>query len=325
MPQPSVRDGHVDHLLTNISVAYLQTADKFVAGNVFPVVPVEHASDFYLEFPRGHFFRDEVGPRPIGGYSRVVGFELDKKPYLCEEEAVSAMLDDRERKNVSAPYNPEASKIKHLTQMHMIHRDKLWAEKYFASGVWTTDLDGVAASPGANQFLQWDQAASNPIEEIDLQKEKIAELTGFEPNVLVLGRQVYRNLRNHADILDRIKYTQRGQITPELLASLFEVQKVVIPGGIRNTAKEGAADSYSFIVGKKSALLAYAAPEAGLDQPSAGYTFAWTGLLGEAAFESGVWRGRDDRAHSDWFEVRMSYDMKVVAADLGVFFESAVA
>jgi hypothetical protein len=39
----------------------------------------------------------------------------------------------------------------------------------------------------------------------------------------------------------------------------------------------------------------------------------------------GVYRGRDDRAYSDWFHVRTAYDMRVVSPDLGVFFYTAVA
>ena len=36
-------------------------------------------------------------------------------------------------------------------------------------------------------------------------------------------------------------------------------------------------------------------------------------------------RGRDDRAHSDYFQMRMAWDMKVVAPDLGAFLATAVA
>lgn len=324
MPNPTPNQGHVDQLLTNVSVAYIQSNDKFVADKVFPVVPVAKASDFYLEFPRGHFFRDEVGKRPLGGQSRVAGFDLEKKPYYAEEQGLSSNLDDRERANATAPYDPEQSRILFLTQQHLIHRDRDWASKYFKTGVWGTDLAGTSSAPGAGQFLQWDQANSTPIEDIDEKKDIIAENTGFEPNVLVLGRKTFRILKNHPDVVDRVKYTARGVITQDLLAELFGVERVLIPGGVHNTAAEGVADSFEFILPKTDALLVYAAPSPGLDQPSGGYTFSWTGLLGNAAFQSGVWRGRDERAHSDWFEVRMAYDMKVVAQDLGIFFSNCV-
>lgn len=319
------KDGHFDALLSNVSIAYIQSNDVFVADKVFPVVPVNYQSDLYLKYPKGAFFRDEVGPRPLGGYSRVADYKLDKDTYYCEEEGLSANLDDRERANATPPYDPEKAKTRFLTQQHLIHRDRIWADKYFKTGVWANEKTGVAAAPGANQFLQWDQANSDPIADIDLYRDTLAEATGYEPNVMVVGRKAFRILKNHPDVIDRIKYTAKGIITADLLAELFGVKKFLVPGGIHNTGVEGAADNMQFILSKSDVLLCYAAPTPGLDTPSAGYTFSWRGLLGAAGFESAIWRGRDERAHSDWFECRQAFDMKVVASDLGVFFKSAVA
>jgi hypothetical protein len=92
-----------------------------------------------------------------------------------------------------------------------------------------------------------------------------------------------------------------------------------------NTAKEGVADANSFIVGKTGALLAYAAPEPGIEVPSAGYTFAWTGLMAGGGLTAAVMRWREEANHSDFFEVRMALDTKIVSADLGVFYNNAVS
>jgi hypothetical protein len=327
MPDPSVNEGHYDQLLTNMSLAYMQGADNFIADKVFPVVPVAKASAFYWIYPRGYFFRDEVGPRPMGGYARKTGYKLQKGTYNAEEEALSADLDDRERANATPPNDPERSKIRLITTQHLIHRDKRWAAAYFKAGVWTTDLAGVAAAPGANQFLRWDVSTSTPIKEIKTRARAVGQLTGMTPNVLVLGSDVEIALENHPDIIDRIKYTERGMPTREILTSLFGVDRVVVPLGIQNTADEGQADVFSFIFNTKAALLVYAAPDASIDAASGGYIFGWTGLLGDNAFQTiaAAWRGRDERAHSDWFEVRMAYDLQVVAPDLGVFFAAAVS
>lgn len=334
---PTVRDGHVDVLLTNISVAYMQDAKNFIADQVFPVVPVEHASDLYLKYNKSEFFRDNVQARPYGGESAVIGFDVSTATYYCEEQAVSAMLDDRERANATPPYDPERGKVMLLTANQLVHRDIDWARKYFTTSVWTggtglnsgaagADYTGSATSnTGSNGFLQFDQAASTPVELVDQVKEQVVSVTGYMPNVIVMGARVFRALKNHPEVLDRIKYTQRGLVTEELLAALLGVDKVLVPRAIKNTAKEGATDSMSFIHSPTSMLLAYAAGSPGLEQASAGYIFSWTGLLGDAAFNSGVWRGRDERKHSDWFEVRMAYDAEVVASDVAVFFTGVVA
>lgn len=327
MPDPTAQQGHYDQLLTDLSVGFMQDDDAFVADKAFPVVPVAKESAFYWIYPAGYFFRDDVAKRPMGGYSPVTGYQLTKGSYFAEEEGLAAFLDDRERANSTPPNDPERGKIKVLTSQHQVHKDKRWCSGYFGSGIWTTDLTGVTSAPSGSQELKWSLSSSSPIKTVKTRKRAVKKLTGYEPNVLILGSDVEIALCEHPDLIDRIKYTQKGTVDLDLLAGYFGVDKVVTATGVQNTADEGQTASNSFIADSKSALLVYAAPEPGLEVPSGGYIFSWTGLLGSNAVQtpSAVWRGRDERAHSDWFEVRCAYDMAVVAPDLGVFFGSIVA
>src|SRR6185436_8618349 len=101
---------------------------------------------------------------------------------------------------------------------------------------------------------------SDPIGDIDLYKDYMHERTGFMPNTLVLGAAVKRTLRSHPDIADRIKYTQVGIADEAMLASLFEVDNVVVARGIYNAADEGATDDFQYIANRDSMLLAYIEP-----------------------------------------------------------------
>lgn len=326
MPQPTPSDLHVDRYLTNVSVAFVQSSENFVADKVFPVVPVNKQSDLYAEFPRGYFLRDEVGIRPLGGRAKVAGYTVTSQTYRAEERALAHNIDDRKRANADTPLDPDRSGTRLLTTQMMIHRDRDWVTNYFGTSIWTTDLTGVSSGPGAGEFLQFDQSGSDPIGIVEQNKEVIAESTGFEPNVLVMGRKVFRVVKNHPDVVDRVKYTQRGIVDRAILASLFGVDRVVVPSSVFNNAVEGAADSFEFIVPKDDMLLVYANPDPGLEEPSGGYIFAWTGLIPGAtnAFGGVISRGRDGPAHSDILEIRAAWDQKKVAADLGVFFDAAV-
>lgn len=320
-------DLHIDQYLTNLSVAFTQESAKFVADKVFPVVPVQKQSDKYNIYPKGHFWRDEVAPRPLGGRPNQANFDVESGTYLCEEEGLEYKLDDRLRANADQPLDPDKAGMRLLTEQTMIHRDSDWASSYFAKGVWGTDLKGKSSGPGEKEFLQFDQSGTEPVEFMDEQRDDLGSATGMEPNTLVLGKDVFRVVKNHPEVKDRIKYTQRGIITPELLAELFGVEKVVIPGSVKNSGEEGVADAIDYIVSRKDMLLVYSAPNPAIDQPSGGYIFAWTGLIPGATNAQGgvIERGREELAHSDVFQIRLAYDMKVVAPELGIFFEGAVA
>lgn len=328
MPQPTPSDLHVDHLLTNISVMYIQDQAHYIADKVFPNVPVAKQSDLYAEFPRGFFFRDEVKPRPLGGRAEVAGYEVTTASYRCEEFALAHKIDDRIRANADQPLDPDRAAVKLLTQQMLIHREKQFMTDFWGTGKWTTDRAGNA-TPTGDQFLFWDNASANPINDVEVSKETVMGLTGFMPNVLAIGPSAWRVLKNNADVIDRVKYTQRGVVDEDLVASMMGLDKIVVARAIENTAAEGATDVMAFITGatgNEQALLCYVPPSPMIEHPSAGYTFSWTGLIAGAtnAYGGVIQRAREDLAHSDHIEVRASWDMKLVSADLGVFFDNII-
>ncbi len=319
---------HVDRYLTNYSVSYIQEAAAFVAQTASSIIPVRKSSDKYVVYPRGYFWRDEVKPRPLGGRPAQVGYKVDSGNYNADEYGLEHVVDDRQRTNADEPIDLDENAARLLSQKHMIRQDRNWASTFFVTGAWTTELTGVASSPVAGtSFLQWNDANSDPLDVVDDLKDTIHEATGFMPNVMVIGSDVKRKLRTHPDITDRIKYTRLGVSDEQLLATLFEVDQVITARSIYNSAAEGATDSFSYIVDKKSVWLGYIEPNPTLDSPTAIATFAWTGLIeGETNALGGVMeRGRDNRAHSDWFQMRMAWDMVQVADDLGAFLLNAVA
>jgi hypothetical protein len=327
MPDVTPPALHIDTYLTEISVAYAQKQANFIADKVFPTVPVLKESNFYAIYKKGAFFRDELKVRPLGGRPPRAGYEVDKGRYNAEEWGLEHAIDDRVRANADSVFEPDRAGMRLLTTQALIRRDRMWAEKYYKTGVWSADWEGVSSGATAKKFLQFDQSGSEPISFFKKRRTEMARATGFMPNTLVLGPDVVDVLENHSAITDRIKYTQRGVLTVELLAELFGFDRVLVPYGVINSAAEGEADSIDFLVGSKSMLMVYSAPAPSLEEPSAGYTFAWTGLLPGLtnAFGGVIERGREELAHSDILQIRAAYDVQIVASDLGQFFEKAVA
>lgn len=323
--KPTPSDVHVNAALTGISVAYLQdNRDAFAADQVFPVVPVEKQSDSYFTYDRGDWYRIEARPRAPASESAGGGFALSTETYAAIVYAIHKDVDDQLRANADPAVDPDADATEWVTRQLLLKRERVWADAFFKTAVWTGDQTGVAATPGANQFLQWNDVNSNPIEDIKAQIIAVQKRTGFRPNVLVLGPETHNKLSDHPDVVDRIKYTERAIVTADLLAALFGVERVVIPAAIENTALEGAADSLAFIY-SKAALLVYAAPRPSLLQPSGGYIFGWTGYAGAAAFGGRVLSFRMDALKADRVEGELAFAAKLVSADLGAFFATAVA
>lgn len=332
MPQPSAQQFHVDRWLTNMAVAWEQDEGNFVAGRIFPTIPVLKESDLYAIYDKGYFYRtNQMEPRPLGGRPPQTGFEIQSGSYRCVEWALEHLVDDRERANADQPLDPDISATILLTTQAMIQRETLWTTSFFTTGIWGTDWTGVSSAPTGVQFLQWDQSGSDPIQFIRGRRNDVASKTGYKPNKVVFGATAFEAFINHPDVIDRIKYTSGPAAyyndVEATVAKLLGVKEVLVPFGVSNSAAEGQADNISFIANPTNVLLAYAAPAPSIRQPSAGYTFAYTGLIPGVtnAFGGVLMRGREELAHSDVFQIRASYSQNIVASDLGEMFQAVVS
>jgi len=325
MAQPNINSVHIDAILTNISVAYMQKSENFIADKVFPVVPVDKRSNKYFVYDKADWFRDEAQRRGDATESAGSGYSLSTASYSADVFAFHKDVGDQTKANSDAPLNPLREAAEFVTQRLLLRREVQFVSDYMTTGVWGQDYTGVSGSPSTNEFKQWsDYANSDPIEDVEMGKAQILSTTGMEANTLVLGYETFRKLRNHPDIVDRIKYTTSNVVTSDMLARMFEVDRVLVAKSIRNTANEGVTGSYSFNVGKV-AWLGHVTPNPGLLTPSAGYIFSWTGVSGGMGTTIGTSQIRMDSLKADRVEAEMAFDNKVVAADLGTYFASVVA
>lgn len=320
MPQPTASDVHVDRPLTEISVAYLQSMDDFVADKVFPSLPVAKQSDRYFTYDKGYWFRTEAQKRAPSSESAGAGWKVDSTPsYYADIWAIHKDIDDAIRANADQPLDMDRDATEFVTRQLVLRREKEFAAKYFTTGIWTgstTATDIVVAA-------KWDAASSDPVDDVEEQKEAVRQRTGFKPNVMVVTPQVHRALKSNASILDRIKYTQRAVVTEDILAALFGVDKYLVANGTNELAAEGATSNMQFIFGADGVLLVYAAPRPGILQPSGGYTFNWSGFLGSNQGWR-IKRFRMDALSSDRVEGEAAFAMKLVAPDVGAFFSDVL-
>lgn len=332
MPNPTQSDLHVNVPLTNISVAYVQNSDRFIATKVFPKVAVQKQSDLFWKYSKSDWRRTDAKRRAPSTESPGIGWNVTTDSYFAHVYAVHKDIDDQLRANADSNFSLDRDAAQFITNQLLLKRDLDWNATYFKEGVWGTDVTGVTGTPNSGEFVRWDNAASDPIKQFaDLQTTFIQQ-TGFEANTLILGAHVVNALKNHPAFLERIKYTQRGVMTTDLIATLLGVEKIYVSYAtvatgpqIPDAELQDEAATYDFIGNSKSALLVYTPSSPGLMQPAAGYTFTWNGYLGGNAQGLRTKSFRMEHIASDRVEAEMTYDMKVVGKDLGVFLKDAVA
>ena len=322
-------DVHVDTGLTEISVAYKQAADSYVANQVFPSISVSKQSDKIFKFDKNDWLRNEAGIRAPGTESNGGGFAITSSDtYFADVHAWHQDIPLETLKNSDLD-NLEPQIAEAVIQKLLIDREVDWTTNYFTTNLWAdqgtpNDATGHASNSSWPYFVYFsDQANSDPQNTIILGQESIQKNTGYKPNTLVVGLQVHNQLRKHADVKEQVKYTSSSPVNNNYLAQFFDIDKYVVGSSVRATNLEGDTGAYSFNLGK-SMLLVYAPTVPGILTPSGGYTFEWTGLsdLGYDVTIESWWRQENK---SQRIEGNMAYDAKLLCSDLGVFFNGAVA
>jgi len=213
-------------------------------------VPVDKQSDKYFKYTKNDWLRDEAQVRADGTESVGSGYNITTDTYYADVYAIHKDVGDQTRANADAPINVDREAAEFVTHRLLTRREIQFVNDFMKGGVWGSTASGVSsASPTAGQFTQWsDYTNSDPIEDIEEGKASILSVTGFEANTLVLGYDVFRQLKNHPDLVDRIKYSSSQTITEDMLARMFDIERVLTyVGESDGAAATGSVDPVGWL------------------------------------------------------------------------------
>lgn len=301
---------HVDRALTNLSIAY--RSEGLVADQLFPVVPVKKESDVYFIFDKANSLRTPLALRANGSEANSDNLVLSTASYRLDEHALKEIITERDRENADEGIDLEVATTEDLTDKVLREKEVEASNMVFTGTAWAnvTSLTSTLAW-SANTTL------SSPIIFADSASSVILQQTGMKANTCLLDYRTFLAAKEHISVVDRIKYTSSDSVTPDLLARLFGVEKLLIASGAQNTADEGLAVSMSYIW-TDAALFMHLEQNPGLRKASALYCFKNRGAGVE------VRRFRDDPRKGDWIEVSHMYDLVAPASDCGYLINNTV-
>lgn len=307
-------------LLSRLALKYENRA--LIGSSLFPwiEVPVDRIS--YPKFDRAVTFKR--ANTVYGSRSRANELELKvtKLAHNLRHRGLAAWIDDDERRLASGIMDPRAVKMQTLKDALLLDLEIELATAMFTAGSYAAANKSTLAG-----VTQWSDTTSDPKKAV---LDAAAALV-MKPNTMVVGLQVHNALLIHPKVLDAVKYTMGGvQVTNEVLARYFGVERYFVGESFQDTANEGAAETLAFVWGK-FAWLGYVNYQNAngitmLSSPSFAY-------LPISRAQGNPWRvyGKapdPERGVGDGMEyikVDATFDPLYCAFDLGFLFSAAVA
>lgn len=315
---PTHSDVHVDRPLSNFAVEYRNKA--FIGDMVVPDVPVMNKSDSYFIFTKKDNFTIPEDLRGPKDYANQVDWSTSTSTYYCEDKALRNFLPDSIVNNSDTPIKPRQRTTGNATNLLTLAKEKRCVDAVFGASNYASAYK--ATLTGNDKWS--DYTNSDPIGNVETGKAACF----LEPNTMVIGGQVWRKLKHHPQILDRITggatAGDAAIVRPQLVADIFEVDRLLIGKAKYNSANKGQTASYTYLWGKLCALL-YLEEETNLENVSAWKNFRWIQESTEVGYMVRTYREEAKGGGGEWIEVETSYDIVQVCSDVGYLISGAVA
>ncbi|HSA06152.1 MAG TPA: hypothetical protein P5556_03125 [Candidatus Gastranaerophilales bacterium] len=319
--------------LRNASIFY--STPEFVADQVFPLLQTNSPTMKITKYLPSDYFRNDADVRGEGGEAKRGGFKTTEVTYSTIETAFAVPITDELRRNAkkqsAQPLQPDIEAVELAKRKVMLKRESEVASLITAA-TWADGVSGGEDAEGA-----WAAAAGTNTFIADIKKGlKTLREKGIvsNPNLeirLLLDDYSFDEVVEIAAIKDQIKYTSSESITPDMLARILKIDKVIVPSVIENTAKETKAGT-EFTASRiwkinatKGMALLYAYPKRlGLRIMSAGLIINDRFDEEEGGEHERVMKWRESSNHQDVYEVGELRDQLQVCAEAAYMWKDTI-
>lgn len=287
---------------------------NMIAGEVFPVIETAKQAGNFGKISIEQLLQHPETQRAPGGPYNRASWTFAPATYSCVEHGIEEPVDDNEATMYAEYFDAEMMAGVRAYHAVLMAYELRTAAAVFNATTWTSYTTSAGSS------LEWsDYANALPLNNIETAVQAVYSQSGIWPNALIINRKVFRNLRNCAQIIDRVKYqgfvdARAGNITAEAIGQACDL-RLIVAGGTQNTANEGQDASLSPAWSNEYAMVCKVAETSDPREPCIGRTFHW----GEDGSEVGghVESYRDETVRSDIIRVRHQVDELVLYPEVG--------
>lgn len=273
----------IDPILTNVAQGYRNA--EFVGSLLFPRVPVFASGGQIIEFGKEAFYNYNLRRTP-GGPTKRIQFGYLGKPFALLQDSVEVPVPREHMRDAAAVPGIDLGTRAVGLGMKVVSKSLEVDQAAIAINANNYDSNHKLTLSGATK---WSASTGTPTADINTAREAIRASVGIYPNAVMLSAVAFNAAINNPSVLSRFQYTSHDVITEEMLAKLWNVDKVVVGKAIGMTDAGVASDIWG-----NNAILAYTnLGSQNAEEPSYGYTYT---MEGNPLVEQPYW----DAATKSW-------------------------
>ena len=251
----------VDQVLTSLAVEAIPSDSQLIADQIFEKVNIpERSGTLLIENTRNFMGSPDLDLERAPGASRAMigSFDRTNLTYKAKIYSASDSIAMEDIEDSQYPGSEEARIIRKVARTMKLAKEKRAADLLFTAANFAAGSKADANAIPGGKGVKFNAAGAEPLSDLHIVKDLVfANSHGINPDTLVLGREVFRELARNPEMRGYVGDATAGissgnlllndQAIIQVLQNVLGIPNVYVGAARRETAVPGATSSEGYI------------------------------------------------------------------------------
>lgn len=251
----------VDQVLTSLAVEAIPSDSQLIADQIFEKVNIpERSGTLLIENTRNFMGSPDLDLERAPGASRAMigSFDRTNLTYKAKIYSASDSIAMEDIEDSQYPGSEEARIIRKVARTMKLAKEKRAADLLFTDTNYAAGSKSAANAIPGGKGVKFNAAGAEPLSDLHIVKDLVfANSHGINPDTLVLGREVFRELARNPEMRGYVGDANSGiasgnlllndQAIIQVLQNVLGIPNVYVGAARRETAVPGATSSEGYI------------------------------------------------------------------------------
>ena len=251
----------VDQVLTSLAVEAIPSDSQLIADQIFEKVNIpERSGTLLIENTRNFMGSPDLDLERAPGASRpmIGSFDRTNLTYKAKIYSASDSIAMEDIEDSQYPGSEEARIIRKVARTMKLAKEKRAADLLFTAANFAAGSKSDANAITGGAGVKFNAAGAEPLSDLHIVKDLVfANSHGINPDTLILGREVFRELARAPEMRGYVGDAGQGiasgnlllndQAVIQVLQNVLGIPNVYVGAARRETAVPGATSSESYI------------------------------------------------------------------------------